>query len=521
MSEIFKEAYNFHQRGLLEEAKEKYLELIKLDNNNFEAHNLLGALYLQKKDFNNALLFISRAVAINTSSYSCYNNLGTTYKEINDYSNSLISYDKAIQLKFDYAEAYNNKAAVLTIINNFEAALENYNQAIKIKPDYAEAYNNRGILFIKIQKYEFAMEDFLKAVSLKKDYYEAYANLGMTNHSMGFYKEALKYFDISINLNKDFYLAHWNKSHTELITGNFDSGWKNYDYRWKKRDVPSPRYSLVEKYWKGSYLDGTLLIWGEQGIGDNIYFSSLLPEASKLAKKIILEVDQRILKLVKRYLEKINIKNFEFRSIHGKISDDYDKHIPIGSLGNFVKKNNFNSTNNKHYLLADQNVENKIKKFLLEKDLKNIGISWRTLNADEGFRNIDLDQLLPILNFSNCRFFNLQFGSFDQELLQFNTKNNIKIHSVDNIDNFEDLESLACVINSMDFVITIQNTIAHLAGALGKKTFLILAKNHRWQWGLKDTVSWYPNIKIYRQKYFHDWSDPIKRIFNDIKNDLI
>jgi hypothetical protein len=73
----------------------------------------------------------------------------------------------------------------------------------------------------------------------------------------------------------------------------------------------------------------------------------------------------------------------------------------------------------------------------------------------------------------------------------------------------------------MDFVITIQNTIAHLAGALGKKTFLILAKNHRWQWGLKDTVSWYPNIKIYRQKYFHDWSDPIKRIFNDIKNDLI
>ena len=162
-----------------------------------------------------------------------------------------------------------------------------------------------------------------------------------------------------------------------------------------------------------------------------------------------------------------------------------------------------------------------IKKFLFRKNLKNVGISWKTLNADEIFRNIDLNQLLPILNFSNYNFFNLQFGSFDKELLEFNKKNNIEIHSVNDIDTYEDIEGLACIINSMDFVITIQNTVAHLAGALGKKTFLILAKNHRWQWGLKETVNWYPNIKIYRQKYFHDWSDPIKRIFNDIKNNLI
>ena len=210
----------------------------------------------------------------------------------------------------------------------------------------------------------------------------------------------------------------------------------------------------------------------------------------------------------------------EIKSLEEKLVNSFDKHIAIGSLGQFLRKSKESfKTTPEQYLIASTVKEAELKKKFFSNKKFKVGISWKTLNQKQQYRNIDLEQMLPILSNSKCDFINLQFGKFDKEIEKFKSKYNLNIQTINDIDNYNDIEELSALIKCLDLVITIQNSTAHLAGALGKKTWVMLSKNARWHWLTNEKKSlWYPTATLFRQEKIGDWNAVIKNISIELKS---
>lgn len=546
------EIYNFLGIIFLKKKRIKesinYLKIAaSLDSSNFKIFNNLGMAYFTAGIYDQALNELNSAIAINNTYYEAFNNKGVVLKALGKYQDALENYNISITKNPNYSDAYFNKAIILDLLSRHEEAIETYKKTIKIKPYHYKAYNNLGIIYEKLRQYIEALKNYEKAVeieprfpepynnigtiykklgrylesidnynkalSLNPRYFEAYSNRAIVLRKLQKYDEALEDYDSAIKLKSDFTEALVGKSEILLKLGNFSEGWKYYDYRFFQSSFHE-RYNKKKLFLKREKVN-KLIVWGEQGIGDQIYFLSYLINFSNFANEIVLELDPRIIPLFQRYIEKIKINNILLKSINEKPVEVFDFHLPLGSVPAFVKENNYIFTKNEYYFVTNRNP---IKNFFPKNNYKNIGISWKTLNIDEEYRNISLDLLSPILDLKEINFFNLQFGKFNNLVEEYNKKKNNNIISIKEIDNTNNLEDLSNLILNLDAVVTIQNTTVHLAGALGKKTFLLAAKDSRWMWGLTDKISkHYPSVEIFRQKQFNEWEEQVNQVAQELK----
>ena len=413
---------------------------------------------------------------------------------------------------------YNILGIALQKKGDFNESILNFNQAINIQPNFDQAHNNLGNVLKDIGKFKEAIISYQQALKLNPNYAEAYSNLGNTLGELGKFKEAIANHQQALKLNPKYTLFDYNEALIRLTLGEFDVGWKKFEYRFGRARVSFMRYK-TDKLWDGNYLDGTLLVWAEQGIGDHILFASMLTDLRKYAKNIILEIDKRLVNLFKRYCKTIDFLNIEVKSTEKKFIDNYDKHIAIGSLGQYLRKSKkfFKTTPIKYFISSPLKEKELRKKFFLNKKFK-IGVSWKTLNKKQQNRNIDLEKMLPILSNPNCDFINLQFGKFDEDLQQLQSKHGIKIRTIKEIDNYNNIEDLAALINCLDLVINIQNSNSDLAGALGQKTWVMVSKIPEWRWTINEKKSpWYPTTKLFRQEKAGNWNSVINNINMDLK----
>ena len=495
-----------------------YKKSIEIKFDYAEAHNNLGISLQKLNNLKDAMTSYKNALKYKPNFSDAQNNLGTTLRKFGKFEEAILRYYQALKINPNYAEAYNNLGNALVELGKFEEAIINHQNAIKINPNYAEAYSNMGNALAKLGKFEEAITNHQRALKIDSNYVEAHSNLGNTLAELGKFEEATTSYQKALKINPKYIEANFNQSIVQLTLGDFAMGWKNYESRFAASDNLSMRYSS-DKIWKGDYLDGTLLVWAEQGIGDHILFLSMITDLEKYAKNIILEIDKRLVNLFKRYCEKINYSNIKVLGAEKKLIDDFDKHIAIGSLGQYLRKSKkFFEKTPKKYLIPSPSKELELKKNFLSNKKFKVGICWKTLNKKQQYRNIDLNRALPILSNPNCDFINLQFGEFDKDLQSLYSKHGINVQTLRNIDNYNDIESLAALINSLDLVITIQNSTAHLAGALGKETWIMLAKNARWHWLVDEKKSiWYPAVKLFRQEKIGYWDNVINNVGKDLK----
>ena len=413
---------------------------------------------------------------------------------------------------------YNILGIALQKKGDFNESILNFNQAINIQPNFDLAHNNLGNVLKETGKFEEAMISYQQAIKLNPNYAEAYSNLGNALGDLGKFEEAITNYQQALKRNPKYTFFDYNEALIRLTLGEFDVGWKKYEYRFGATKVSFMRYQ-TDKLWDGNYLDGTLLVWAEQGVGDHILFASMLTDLRKYAKNIILEIDKRLVNLCKRYYEKINFSNIKVINLEKKLVTNFDKHIALGSLGQYLRKTKKSfETTPKKYLISSPTKEKELRnKFFVNKKFK-VGISWKSLNEKRKHRNIDLTQMLPILSNPHCDFINLQFGKFDEDLQQLQSKHGIKIRTIKEVDNYNNIEDLAALINCLDLVINIQNTNADLAGALGQKTWVLVTKNQEWRWSVNEKKSlWYPTTKLFRQEKIGNWNNVINTINMDLK----
>ena len=479
MSDLLKKAINFHQENRLDDAKKNYKKIIEDQPNNFEALNFLGILSCQVNDFSDGLTYLNRAIVLKPNQAGLHCNKGNALFSLNYFKKAIESYNKAILLKPKLTDAYFNKGNALEKINNLKEAVKNYDRAIKLNSNLVGAYINKGNALKNLKKIDSAIDNYKKAILIRSD---------------------LK----SIN---------WNLSIVYLLDGQLEKGWQYYEYRWLKTDFTSKKKNFKQPLWLGNFSikNKKILIHSEQGLGDTIQFCRYIELLSNLGANIIFEVEKPLIKLM------TSLKvNFKIVSKNDKLPE-FDCHCPLLSLPLAFKTNINNIPSATPYLYANFEAVkywgNKINK-----KKYNIGICWNgsSFSNDEE-RSILLKEFSNISNLKNINLFSLQKNDGLDQITKNLTKMNIQNFS-ENLDKKGAFLDSAAIIKNLNLVITIDTSIAHLAGALDCNVWVILKYIPDWRWMLdRNDSPWYKKMKLFRQSKSNDWSEPIKKIESELK----
>ena len=328
------------------------------------------------------------------------------------------------------------------------------------------------------------------------------------------FEEALTSYERAIELKSNYAEVYFNKSLLLLSLQDFENGWQLYDWRWKNKEFDStylssnkPKLINIE-----SAYNKKLLIWGEQGVGDQILYTSMLNKLLNISPSSQILLDKRLLPLLQR-----SFPQGKFIDKTLTIDDiEYDEHIPIADLGKYFRTCNSDFDIPRHdYLLGDQQRAKKIRSSLVSNKKYLCGVTWNSKVKKIGAeKSIELEDLLPVLSLKDIAFVSLQYGNVQKQLAEFNEKHDMNILECDSVDNFYDLDGHAALIEACDFVITISNTSAHMAGAIAKKGIVLLpfSKGKIWYWhsGVGQSI-WYPSLELVSQAQVNVWTDPINK----------
>ncbi|MBF0194525.1 MAG: tetratricopeptide repeat protein [Magnetococcales bacterium] len=506
----------------LQAAIKNYKKAISLNPETPLAYNNLGNAYKKQGDFVNAIASLNKAILLNPSYADAYFNLGIIYKEQNDWEKAINCFKKTVSINNKHIQGYNNLASTYKEVDELEKAVYYNEQALTINPDNVESYINLGDILHEQEKLEQAISYYQKAIAIQPNNVEAHCNLGATQQAQGNLGAADTSFKKVIAIDPLHTKAHCNLSLVQLLNGDFDNGFKNYIWRWEHAQFDCQRYQKAKNIlWQGEPLTNKkILLWEEQGVGENILFSSMVPDLVKQGAKVYIECDKRLIPIYSRSFKKINCQTKEkFSKAYEQ--QNFDFSAPLGNLGLYLRNNKSSFPKSLYHLVACEKQKKQFRKRYQgqTKDLL-VGISWRS-NKSSGFltkKSIDLKQLHPLLKIPGVQFVNLQYGDTAKERAELTKESGVEIFHDDSFDQLVNLDAFASQVASMDIIVTISNTTAHMAGALGVPTYLLLGVTPLWYWMMEGAYSpWYPSIKILRQKKVGCWDKVIEKVSEEMK----
>ncbi|MEX0269312.1 tetratricopeptide repeat protein [Leptolyngbyaceae cyanobacterium UHCC 1019] len=553
LPESLKVAVRHHQAGQIEAAKQTCRAVLEQQPELADGWHLLALMAHQERNLEEAIAHYQRAIAADPNHCDSYNNLAVALHEQGKFDEAIAHYQKVLALKPDYADAHNNYANALREKGRLEEAVQHYQQAIAANPTYADAHNNLGLAYYAMNNFEQAAAAYRQAVALRPNFPQALNHLGNALKEMGNFAEAAVYYEQAIGLKPDyakaynnwgnifrdegdlqtaiqyydqataiepnFAEAHWNKALTLLVGGDLERGFAEYE--WRKhvnlpsfkslRDFPGPR-------WDGSPLNGQLIfLHAEQGMGDLIQFVRYVPLVVQLGGRVILECHPPLVNLLQ------NFPGVETLVPYGSAPPPYHIQAPLLSLPNILgitletvpadipylkPPSSECRLPNGEYQREAEVTHSQLE--ILHSPLK-VGLVWSGNPENPYNRNraAPLASLLSLADLPNVKFYSLQKDRSDTDtaLLQTHTQ----VHDLrDLLTDFVDTASL---IQQLDLIISVDTAITHLAGALGKPTWLLLPFAPDWRWMLhRDDSPWYPTVRIFRQPQPGDWESVMQQV---------
>ncbi len=508
--------------GRYDEALVFYGKALDINSRFAEAYNNRGILLQALGRFADALESFDRAVALKPGNAEALNNRGDALRMLLRHEEALASYKQALAVNPALVEALVNAGGTLRVLYRYEEALASYDKALAIAPQHTKALNNRGAILRDTLRHGEALESFDKALALKPDYIEALVNRGTALHELGREDDAIQSFDKALALEPSHAEAHWNKALALLTQGDLAAGWREYEWRWKCRDFKFPPRGFSQPQWQGGDLrGGTLLVWGEQGVGDEVLYSSMVGDLVDRGISVMWESDPRLVPLVRR--------SYPGARAIGRVTPPdpatrdplIRAQISTASLGQHLRRDAGDfPTNRRGYLKADDARAQAYRKQLLGADkTRLIGVSWISKNPDFGAHKTSrLEDWAPIWQAAGgaSRFIDLQYGDTAVE----RAAANLDLTHLNDLDLFNDIDGLAALIAACDLVITVSNTTAHLAGALGIPVWVMVpgGNGKLWYWGAERAGApqtrspWYPSAAIFKQTVLNAWDEVVARI---------
>lgn len=489
----------------LHQAMASFDQAIAINPSYAEAYCNRGNLFKHLKQLDQAIANYNQAIAINPNNPELYSNRGNALQDLKRHHQALESFNRAIAINPNYAEAYSNRGISLQQLNRLDEALVSYERAIAINPNYAQAYSNRGNILKELYRFNEAIASYNQAIAINPNYAEAYCNLGNAFKDMQCLNQAEASYDKAIAINPNYAEAYWNKSVLKILNGDYLEGWQLYEWRWKKSPLINRVRNYPQPLWLGeSSINGkTLLIYPEQGYGDYLQCIRYTKLLEQLGALVIFELPYELIAITSSLKGQFSIIET------GKMLSNFDYHCPIMSLPLAFKTTLETIPAEIPYLHADSNKKKQWQQRLGSKTKPRVGLVWSGSkhHKNNHNRSISLNSLNPLFNLD------IDFHCLQKEIsaddMAIATANNMTVHN----HLINDFSDTAALIEAMDLIISVDTSVAHLAGALGKQLWLLLAYAPDYRWMLdRDDTPWYPTARLFRQSDPTNWDYLINQV---------
>jgi Flp pilus assembly protein TadD len=466
-----------------------------------------GNALQQAARFAEAIACYDRAICLKPDHMEAYRNRGNALRQLGRLAEAIASYEHAIAIRPNIA-SYTNRGNVLRELKRTEEALDSYDRAIVLNPLHAEIHNNRGSALQELGRLEEAAESYQRAIALKPDYAEACSNLGVALTQLERFDEAIVHFDQAIALRSDYHEAIWNRGLTRLLTGQYASGWRDYEARKKKR-VPVADRTYPKPLWLGDVdLSGkVILVHWEQGFGDTIQFSRYL--------KLLADADARVLFAPQRPLKRL-MQTLDPRVRIVDIEEPlpaFDFHCPLMSLPLAFGTEPRTIPSAPAYLHVEPDKASAWRGVLGEKKGPFIGIAWSGSpeHGNDRVRSMGFRRFSALFD-DRYQFVSLQRDVSDADRPWLAAANVIHLGEV-----LEDFAETAALCSLMDLVVSVDTALAHLAGALGAPVCVLLPYVPDWRWMLgRSDTPWYPTMTLIRQRERGDWDGTLRQASSEL-----
>lgn len=512
-------ALNLYGQGQINSAIE-VLSLAPPKDFKYESAYLLGELFLAANDLFQAAKSFDAALEVNET-YEANFQLGLIFSHIQKYEDAEIYFQKALNLNPDLVPALINMGAIFRNTGKFTESLQYLEKALALDKGDAAAWLNKGVTLDSMGNLRDAITCYDRAISLDGNYLEAHSNKGNAELGLGRLDEAHNSFQKALSIFPGDADTLSNYSVLKLAEANFSEGWKDYESRFYCRSrISNPFKNLPKLELLTNIENKKILVWAEQGLGDTIQFYRYLEKLSKLSQHITLAVQGELKELLSA--QPLNIQVLNIAEVE---EDGFDYQSALMSLPYLFKTNIDTIPAEVPYIQVDDHKVSWWKQKIANHSGLKVGLVWSgghkkdpNLWAMNERRNIPFSNYYPFANIEHISYFCLQKGE------GLHTPEYLKKNVYWKKDNFFDYTDLlssfsdtAALIKNLDLVITVDTSMAHLAGALGKPVWILNRFDSCWRW-LKNTnlSPWYPTAKIYTQHEYQNW----EKVMYEVRGDL-
>jgi len=501
IQQILAAARTYHAQGNLTVAESCYRKILELEPENPDGLHLLGVVAYQRGFFDASIDLMQRAARKAPADAAILVNMGAAYSAAGKPREAKDHYEAALRLQPDSLDARFNIIQALINLKDFDGAIEAGRKYITLNPTDAAAYISLGNALKYKGEPDAAMRAYEDALKLAPDNATAYANMSSIFLDRGHLAEAVAMMDKAIAIDPRPSDIRYRRGLKLLRQGDLARGWEDYESRFSAAKVRTPRHTTPAQ-WTGEDLRGkAILIWTEQGIGDEILYASMIPEVIAQAGRCIVECSPRMVPVFTRAFPEATV----IPHTDGKPSphlENLDYQCATTSLGRVLRTSFAAFRPHQGYLKADP-----ARTAVLRRRYRDIapghllvGLSWHSKLDVEMLKSLALVSWAEILKVPRVTFVNLQYGDHRAEIAAVREATGIEIVQDAEIDPLADMDAFFAQVAALDLVITTSNTTAHVAGSLHIPTWVMLSNGSPFYWFTERNDSpWYPSLELFRQ----------------------
>jgi Flp pilus assembly protein TadD len=481
---------------------------IDLQPNSAQFYSNLGVMLAGVGDTEGALKALRKALELEPNLPDAHNNIGNLLKSADLREEAIAEYRKALELRPDYPEARNNLGASLEEKGELEEALFQLRKAIELRPQYPEALNNLGNVYQDLSRVDEAFDAYDRSLSLRPVSADTRTNRGNGYRAVRRFNDALADYRAALELRPEYPEALWGVAFARLIQGNFEEGWRTLEARFGLKGKETPWY-VPEPLWDGSNPAGKrIVLHSEQGLGDTIQFVRYAAMLSGAGGQIILMCQPELNRLMTNQL-----------GIQWVSSESFSRptatwQCPLMTLPRIFNTTLSNIPNRVPYLNADPQLVSRWREKIGAAPGLKVGVAWagNPSHRNDRARSIPLAAFLGLAEIPGVRLFSLQKGRPARDA-------GTSIASmIDWTEELTDFADTAALVANLDLVISVDTAVAHLAGAMGRRTCVLLPYAPDWRWLLDRADSpWYPTMRLFRQPTMGDWETPVRELVGQVR----
>lgn len=500
-----------YQRGDWEPAKEAFRQALERQHDLAEAHFYLGLIARAQANCEDASDCLLLATAFKPDFAEAWFYLGIVALDRQRYDEAASNFSAALRIKPDYAEVYNVLGTMCSQRKQFRDATVHFRKALELNPRFAPAYSNLAHVTLReLFDADAALGYAQKALELDPQLAGAHNNLAMVLQFQGRCEEALEASARALELNPSAVETLLIRAYAQLTLGRFDEGWRDYESR--KRILPTFN---VRKFpypeWDGSQpANRRMLVYHEQGLGDEIMFASCFPDLLALGAQAVIECSQKLERLFRRSFPLAAIQVADQASpdmSYLQTLPGFDFQVAAGSLPLFFRRSWSDFPLHRGYLTADpERIAYWRGRLQALGPTRKIGLSWRggRNHTNQARRSLNLDQFLPLLQLPQTTFISLQYDDCHDDLAQLSERHGVVVHHWH--EAIDDYDETAALVAALDLVVSVQTAAVLLAGALGKAVWIMVSSIPEWPYMARgERMPWYPAARIFRQAPGEGW----------------